>query len=176
MKKGKTKSFTKLKIIEKKKCSKPSSTTNINNTNNYNDTYIKKQKELLRSRGRFFTNNEQSKSNISNQKIQSQKNNKQNNDTSIEDDTIRKTKRRRGTYENQLLLDDNNINNQKNETKNNYKNNNTNKNIINNEKILLKIQKIQKKYEKKIFKDNIEIKNLLERNDKLEELGYLRCL
>ena len=163
MKKGKTKSFTKLKFIEKKKYAKAPSTTNINCFNNYNDTYMKNQKELLRERGRFYTNNELNKLNNSNQKLKTLKNNKQNNDNSIDNNTIKQTKRRRGTYENQLILNDNT--NIKNETINRI-----NKNNLNNDKILLKIQKIQEKYEKKIFKDDIEIKNLLERNDKLEEL------
>ena len=68
MKKGKTKSFTKLKINEKKKYSKPTSTTNIKILNSDKESVNNKQREL-KTKGRFETKNEQTKSNISNQRI-----------------------------------------------------------------------------------------------------------
>ena len=177
MKKGKTKSFTKLKLIEKNKYLKPTSTTNINSLNNNNDISNNKQRELLKNRGKYITSHEHTKSNISNQKLKLQKIKNLNKDNSIENETIKHSKRKIGTFENQILQSDNNNKNKTEELNNNinknkkinninYKNNN----ILNNEKVLLKIQKLQEKYEKKLSKDNKEIKNLLERNDKLEEL------
>ncbi len=162
MKKGKTKSFTKLKGIEKKKYSKPSSMTNIINTNNNNnnDSSNIKQKELFKTRSKFSINHEYSKSNILNPKIKSKKynTNKQNN-TSIEIESMKQTKRNIGVYENQIQKENINTNPQQNEISTinnpnhnpiiNINNNNICNNKLNNERILLKIKKLQERYEKK---------------------------
>ncbi len=169
MKKGKTKSFTKLKLVEIKKFSKPASTTNINILNNDIDSCNNKQKEL-KTKGRYITNNEQAKSNIFNLKIKTQKNSKQNRNNSFEKEEIKLSKKAITTYENQLHSRGNKSPPQKENINNKNIINNNSNNILINEKILSKIQKLQEKYEKKIFKDEIEIKNLLERNEKLEEL------
>jgi hypothetical protein len=56
---------------------------------------------------------------------------------------------------------------------NNITSNNNNSNIFNiDDKILLRIHKIKLKYEKKLRNDTLEIKSLLEKNDKLEELVF----
>ena len=164
--KKKTKSFTKLKIKEKKKNSKPTSSTNINSLNNYNDI-PNNQKELIRTKGRFITNHEQIKSNISTKKIKFPKNIKLNSDNLVETDEIKKAKEREGIDENQFIFNENTNSIQIERINNGPISNN---NIYKNEKILLKIKKLQENYEKKIVKDDVEIKNLLDRNDKLEEL------
>jgi len=66
MKKGKTKSYTKLKGIEKKKYSKPTSMTNINSMINNNDSSNIKQQEKNKNRSKFNINHEHNKSNILN--------------------------------------------------------------------------------------------------------------
>jgi hypothetical protein len=108
MKKGKTKSFTKIKGIEKKKYSNASSMTNIINFNNYNDSSNNKQQELVKAKTKYKINHEYSKSNILNPIIKSKKNtiNKQNNNASIEFDSIKQTKRSMGVYENRIQKKD----------------------------------------------------------------------
>ena len=67
------------------------------------------------------------------------------------------------------LLTNNNI------TSNNNNSNTNHSNIFNtniNDKILLRIHKIKLKYEKKLRNDTLEIKSLLEKNDKLEQLVF----
>ena len=92
MKKKKTKSYTKLKGIEKKKYSKLTSMTNINSMINNNDPSNIKQQELHKTRSKFNINHEHNKTNILNPKIKTKKNNKQNNN-SIENDSIKQTKK-----------------------------------------------------------------------------------
>jgi hypothetical protein len=115
MKKGKTKSFTKIKGIEKKKYSNASSMTNIININNYSDSSNNKQQELVKAKTKYKINHEYSKSNILNPIIKSKKNtiNKQNNNASIEFDSIKQTRRSMGVYENQIQKENANINNNK---------------------------------------------------------------
>jgi len=153
MKKGKVKSLTKTKCLEKKKNSKSTAMMNVNNINN---NYY----ESLKIKQKLYINQEQRSSN-SNQKTKIQKINKQNN-PSIESDINKLI--RKGIYENQLLV--NNIN----PSLQNENISNNNSDTFNNEKVLLKLKKIQEQYENKISKDDKEIKVLLERNDKLEEL------
>ena len=142
MKKGKTKSFTKIKGIEKKKYSNASSMTNIININNYNDSSNNKQQELVKAKTKYKINHEYSKSNILNLKIKSKKNtiNKQNNNASIEFDSIKQTKRSMGVYENQIQKESTNINPQQNQTIIDNPNlinmnNNNNNTKLNNERI-----------------------------------------
>jgi hypothetical protein len=73
-----------------------------------------------------------------------------------------KKKTKYNPQQNQTIIDNPNLINMNNNNNNNTK--------LNNERILLKIKKLQERYEKKICKDDMEIKVLLERNDKLEEL------
>ena len=154
MKKGKVKSLNKTKCLEKKKNSKSTVMMNVNNLNN---NYY----ESLKIKQKLYLNQDQRSSN-SNQKAKIQKIiNKQNN-PSLENDQNKLS--RKAIYENQLLL--NNIN----PSLQNENISNNNSDAFNNEKILLKLKRIQEQYENKISKDDKEIKVLLERNDKLEEL------
>ena len=153
MKKGKVKSLTKTKCLEKKKNSKSTVMMNVNNINN---NYY----ESLKIKQNLYINQDQG-SPKSNKKSKIHNINKQNN-PSLENDPNKQS--RKAIYENQLLLNNINLSTQ------NENINNNNIDILSNEKILLKLKKIQEQYENKISKDDKEIKVLLERNDKLEEL------
>ena len=72
MKKEKTKSYTKLKGIEKK-YSKLTSMANINSMINNNDSSNIKKQELHNTRSKFNINHEHNKSNILNPKIKTKK-------------------------------------------------------------------------------------------------------
>ena len=195
MKSGKTKSFSKLKCPEKRLNSK-SSANNIKSPNYkkfFPESYSnKKSKDFIKKRIKNNICKREKKQSLSNFSYlkDSDKNKKEH---------IKKI--RKNFKEKQLLLSINNVNttnnnniyslnntntnntiitntntNSKNElltNNNNITSNNNNSNIFNiDDKILLRIHKIKLKYEKKLQNDTLEIKSLLEKNDKLEELVF----
>ena len=197
MKKGNTKSFSKLKCPEKKLNTK-SSANNIKNP--YNKKYIpesssnKKSKDFIQQKIKYNLLKQDKKQNSSNySSIKDSAKNKKENPNKV----------KKCFQEKRLLLNINNLNTTSNNNIYNMNNTNINNTILNtntcsqnelltnnnttcnnnsnksnnsifniDERILLKINKIRLKYEKKLNKDTIEIKSLLEKNDKLEGLVF----
>ena len=191
--KAKTKSYSKLKCPEKKLNTKIS-TNNIKNP--INKKYIpesssnKKSKDFLIRRIKHTVIKQEKKRNKEKSNFSYSK--------EKEKEKIKEPikKLKKCFQENQLLLNINNVNTTNNNNIYNINNTNSNTNItqsntnsqnelltnpnnINNkishnfsldEKILLKINKIRLKYEKKLQNDTLEIKSLTEKNDRLEEL------
>ena len=185
MKKGNTKSFSKLKCPEKKLNTK-SSANNIKNP--YNKKYIpesssnKKSKDFIQQKIKYNLLKQDKKQNSSNySSIKDSAKNKKENPNKV----------KKCFQEKRILLNINNLNTTSNNNIYNMNNTNINNTILNtntcsqnelftnnnttcnnnsnksnnsifniDERILLKINKIRLKYEKKLNKDTIEIKNL----------------
>ena len=196
MKKGNTKSFSKLKYQDKKLITK-SSANNIKNPN-YKKYFPesssnKKSQDYIKRKIKYNIFNQEKKQNQSNFSFAK--------DNENINKVHPKKEKRKSLQEKHLLLNINNVNTMSNNNiyhlnnTNNantltYKNNtntnsqkelltnqnissknSSNKNNFNiDERILLKIHKIKLKYEKKLKNDTLEIKSLTEKNDKLEEL------
>ena len=196
MKKGNTKSFSKLKYQDKKLITK-SSANNIKNPN-YKKYFPesssnKKSQDYIKRKIKYNIFNQEKKQNQSNFSFAK--------DNENINKVHPKKEKRKSLQEKHLLLNINNVNTMSNNNiyhLNNTNNTNTltyktntntnsqkelltnqnissknssNKNNFNiDERILLKIHKIKLKYEKKLKNDTLEIKSLTEKNDKLEEL------